>query len=446
MTDHLLERTSAERVEAAVLAGLIAAPKRWDEFADVLGPELFVFGGHRLIFSELRRQLDDGRGVDVFSLAHALDGEISLAELTDLATASTTGAALSRHIKQLRDAHRARALRDAASRLAELAEDTRPAQDRIEVAQGLIAALDDGADTDAWVGVDDALREHFALLERRHDGLEHGIPTEIDALDELLDGGLQRGSLTIIGARPSHGKTAIGLQIAAAISADQSVGFVSLEMPVSDLYDRLLAALGRESVSRLKRPARGLEWDRVTAAVQRLQDRKLHVVDRSGLNIRQVRSLARGLKRSRGLDVLVVDYVGLMPGLDPRQQRVHQVAEISGGLKSLAKELRLAVVALAQLNRGVTDRADQTPMLSDLRDSGALEQDGDIVGLLHRPEVAKPDLGDDFAGYALLRIAKNRQGPTGDVHLRFDGPRSTFTAWDGPVPTRRTTNSGGRGL
>jgi len=441
MTD--LERE--QRLEAAVLGGLLAAPRRWDEFSDRLAPEHFATEWHRLVFTELRRQLEDGRGTDVLALAAALDGEVHPQELNSLVTTVTSGAALARHVEQLLDAHRARLLRDAASKLAELADGDGPAQDRIEAAQGLIAGLDEGAGSDGWIGVDDALRAHLELLERRHDGLEAGIATGIEALDELLDGGLQRGSLAIIGARPSVGKSALGLQLVAEIATNHSVGFLSLEMSTAELYDRLLASLGRESISRLKRPARGVNWDAITAGVHRLQDRRLHVVDHSALNIRQVRSFARGLKRRKGLDVLALDYVGLMPGLDQRQPRAYQLAEISGGLKVLAKELDIAIVALAQVNRGVADRADQTPMLSDLRDSGALEQDADVVALLHRPEVARPDLGDDFRGYALLRVAKNRQGSTGDVHLRFDGPRSTFAPWDGPIPTRRVSNSpGGR--
>jgi len=442
----LIERSAAERMEAAVLAGLLAAPSRWDDLADDLVPELFSVPWLRRVFVELRRQLEDGRGVDVLALANGLEGKVSLADITGLATLSSSGAALSRHVAQLLDAHRERQLREAASRFAEVASGDGSVQDRIDAAQALLAGLDDGTRGGEWVGVDDALREHLAMLERRLEGQAGGISTGIDALDELLDGGLQRGALVIVGARPSHGKTALALQLAAEIARSHCVGLISLEMPTSDLYDRLLASLGRESIGRLKRPARGLDWDRVTAAVQRLQDRRLHVVDRAGLNIRQVRSLARGLKRRHGLDVLAVDYLGLMPGLDPRQPRTYQLGEISTGLKALAKELGIAVIGLAQVNRGVADRADQTPMLSDLRDSGSLEQDADVVALLHRPEVAKPDLGDDFAGYALLRVAKNRQGATGDVHLEYDGPRTTFSPWSGPVPTRRVANGGGRGL
>lgn len=445
MTDPM-DWTVSERVEAVVLAGLLAAPGRWDDFADELSPEMFAVPWLRRVFVELRRQLEDGRGVDVLALANALEGEVGLADVTCLATLSMSGAALSRHVAQLIDARRERQLRDAASRFAEIAEGEGSVQERIEAAQALLSGLDANAPGDDWVGVDEALRTHLALLERRMEGKAEGIATGLDALDELLDGGLQRGSLVIIGARPSHGKTALALQLAAEISTVHNVGFVSLEMPVSDLYDRLIAAQGRESVGRLKRPACGLDWDRVTAALGRLQDRRLHVIDRAGLNVRQVRSLARRLRRRRGLDALVVDYLGLMPGLDPRQPRTYQLGEISGGLKSLAKELGIVVIGLAQVNRGVAERADQTPMLSDLRDSGSLEQDADVVALLHRPQTAKPDLGDDFSAYALLRIAKNRQGATGDVHLEYDGPRTTFAPWQGPVPTRRIANGGGRGL
>lgn len=134
--------------------------------------------------------------------------------------------------------------------------------------------------------------------------------------------------------------------------------------------------------------------------------------------------------------MLCIDYVGLMSGTDPKQSRAYQIEEITRSLKILAKELGIVVVLLAQLNRGVEQRADQTPVLSDLRDSGAIEQDADIVMLLHRPIVSKPDLGFEWSEYAKLRVAKVRQGRTGDIHLRFVGEQTRFEDWQGPLPKR----------
>jgi replicative DNA helicase len=160
------------------------------------------------------------------------------------------------------------------------------------------------------------------------------------------------------------------------------------------------------------------------------------------LNINQVRSKARNIKRLRGLDVLIVDYIGLMNGIDQKQQRAYQLEEISRGLKTLAKELGMAVLCLAQVNRKVEERTDATPQLSDLRDSGAIEQDADVVMFIHRPIQAKPELGHEWNYYAKLVIAKNRNGRTGVVNLSYQGDRTKFTGWSGPAPQRATSKRG----
>ncbi len=172
-----------------------------------------------------------------------------------------------------------------------------------------------------------------------------------------------------------------------------------------------------------------------TDSVERAKTLRWFVSDKSGLNILQVRSKARQLKRKHDLDVLIVDYIGLMSGLDPKQSRAYQIEEISRGLKGLAKELGIVVLCLAQVNRGGVERVGQVPALQDLRDSGAVEQDADVVGFIHRPIVANPDAGQQFENYALLRVAKNRQGRTGDVHLFYHGQFTSFESWGGPVPT-----------
>jgi replicative DNA helicase len=436
--------TRDERVESAVLAGLLAAPHRWDDFADTLHPVHFATDWLRTVFAEMRRQLTDGKGCDVVSLADRLDGKINLAELHGLAMVASTGISLGRHVARLIEMHRERQLRGVASLIAELASDDGPVQDRIDRAQAEVARLADEADASEWVSAEDAIGAHIALIEQRAEGTVSGIATGLSDLDEILDGGMQRGNLIVVGARPSHGKTALALTLGLAIASSHAVGFLSLEMPHADIRDRQVAILGREPIVRIRRPDRGLDYSRLVVAGEKSVALRFHASDRSGLNIRQVRAMARGLRRRNGLDVLIVDYVGLMHGLDPRQPRAYQIGEISCGLKELAKDLGIVVVALAQVNRGVAERADQTPALHDLRDSGSLEQDADVVALLHRPIIAKPDLGDEFAHYALLRIAKNRQGRTGDVHLYYDAPRTAFESWSAPPPVRRSTTGGHR--
>jgi replicative DNA helicase len=172
--------------------------------------------------------------------------------------------------------------------------------------------------------------------------------------------------------------------------------------------------------------------------VERSKALNFFATDKSGLNILQVRSKARTIKRKRGLDVLIVDYIGLMSGLNPRDPRAYQIEEISRGLKALAKELDIVVICLAQVNRGAMDRANSTPGLHDLRDSGAIEQDADVVMFIHRPIVSNPQAGDAYIPYALLRVAKNRQGRTGDIHCHYHGEFTRFDSWAGEIPSSNT--------
>jgi replicative DNA helicase len=169
--------------------------------------------------------------------------------------------------------------------------------------------------------------------------------------------------------------------------------------------------------------------------------------EQPSLTINQVRVKARQLKRQKGLSVLVVDYIGLMNGSDPKMPRAYQLEEISRGLKSLAKELEIAVICLAQLNRKVDERGDKPPTLSDLRDSGAIEQDADVVMFLHRPVQVDPDLGGDWKHYAKLHVAKNRQGRSGVVvDLSYIGEQTRFANWSGPAPVVKVRNAPTKGM
>ena len=244
--------------------------------------------------------------------------------------------------------------------------------------------------------------------------------------------------------------TALGMTIGLHAAQHHAVAMLSMEMPHADLRDRQLAILGRIPLSHLKRPKlHGLDYGRVVDAVERSKTLRFFASDKSGLNILQVRSKARTIKRKRGLDVLVVDYIGLMAGLNPKDSRAYQIEEISRGLKALAKELDIVVICLAQVNRGAMDRTNTTPGLHDLRDSGAIEQDADVVAFIHRPIVANPQAGEQFAHYALVRVAKNRQGRTADVHCHYHGECTRFSSWAGDAPVAQTggrTGSGKKGF
>lgn len=426
-----------EHIEAAALSILINFPAAFDDVSDRLRPEHFAVDAHRVIYAELCRQMAAGNGCDVMSIVDALQGVLEVSNVLQVASYNNHSArGIARHVQTLVDAFKARQLHGLSYKMAELAYDAGPVQDRIDQAQAEVAKLDDVEQSDDWVDAHTAAIKHLDLLEQRQDGKLKGMPTGLHDFDEMLDGGLSRGNLVVIGARPAMGKTALAMTIGLFMAQAQSVGFLSMEMPHSDVRDRQAAILSRASIGMIKRPHKGLEYDRIVDGVEKAKTLRWFVSDKSGLNIMQVRSRARALKRRHGLDILVVDYIGLMSGMDSKQPRAYQIEEISRGLKGLAKDLDITVICLAQVNRGGVERVGQVPGLQDLRDSGAIEQDADVVAFIHRPIEAQPDLGENFRNYALLRVAKNRQGRTGDVNLFYHGQFTTFESWAGPPPQK----------
>lgn len=426
-----------EHIEAAALSILINFPAAFDDVSDRLRPEHFAVDAHRVIYAELCRQMAAGNGCDVMSIVDALQGVLEVSDVLQVASCNNHSArGISRHVQTLVDTFKARQLHGLSYKMAELAYETGPVQERIDRAQAELAKLDDVEQSDDWVDAHTAAIKHLDLLEQRQDGKLKGMPTGLQDFDEMLDGGLSRGNLVVIGARPAMGKTALAMTIGLYMAQAQSVGFLSMEMPHSDVRDRQAAILSRASIGMIKRPHKGLEYDRIVDGVEKAKLLRWFVSDKSGLNIMQVRSRARALKRRHGLDILVVDYIGLMSGMDSKQPRAYQIEEISRGLKGLAKDLDITVICLAQVNRGGVERVGQVPGLQDLRDSGAIEQDADVVAFIHRPIEAQPELGENFRNYAMLRVAKNRQGRTGDVNLFYHGQFTSFESWAGPPPQK----------
>lgn len=426
-----------EHIEAAALSILINFPAAFDDVSDRLRPEHFAVDAHRVIYAELCRQMAAGNGCDVMSIVDALNGVLEVSDVLQVASCNNHSArGISRHVQTLVDTFKARQLHGLSYKMAELAYETGPVQERIDRAQAELAKLDDVEQSDDWVDAHTAAIKHLDLLEQRQDGKLKGMPTGLQDFDEMLDGGLSRGNLVVIGARPAMGKTALAMTIGLYMAQAQSVGFLSMEMPHSDVRDRQAAILSRASIGMIKRPHKGLEYDRIVDGVEKAKLLRWFVSDKSGLNIMQVRSRARALKRRHGLDILVVDYIGLMSGMDSKQPRAYQIEEISRGLKGLAKDLDITVICLAQVNRGGVERVGQVPGLQDLRDSGAIEQDADVVAFIHRPIEAQPELGENFRNYAMLRVAKNRQGRTGDVNLFYHGQFTSFESWAGPPPQK----------
>lgn len=424
--------------EACVLSILANFPAAFDDVSDKLPVEAFAGEDHRAIYGELRRQAASGAAYDPMTIALALEGVVELRIVLDVTSSHDYSArAVGRYAQLLVDAYLARQLNALSYRMSELAFEEGPIRDRIDRAQAEVSKLEIRDADEDWVDAHTAAIQHLDLIDARSEGKISGLTTGFRDLDEILDGGLARGNLVVVGARPAMGKTAFAMTLGLHMAQSHAVGMFSMEMPHNDVRDRQTAILGRVPIADIKRPRRGagLDYNRVVDGVEKSKTLRWNVSDRSNLNILQVRSMARALKRRRGLDVLIVDYIGLMAGLDTKQSRAYQIEEISRGLKSLAKEMDIVVVCLAQVNRGAAEKAMGPPSLHELRDSGAIEQDADVVAFIHRPIQANPDVGEQFQSYAQLRVAKNRQGRTGDVHLHYNGEFTGFDSWGGPIPT-----------
>ena len=430
--------------EFQILTTLMTYPHSFDDCGD-LKPEHFQTDWLRSLYVEMAHQHSKGP-FDVVTLAEKLTGIATLAELNEIAQAHASLRTFQTHIGKLVTAYKSRQLLQISGLMSDLAFETSPIQERLDSVNVELAKLEDQEDFGEWIDAHESAIKHLALIEQREAGEVAGMASGIGDFDELLDGGFQRGNLVVIGARPSMGKSALGLTIGLHMAQEYKVGFISMEMSRADVSDRQAAILGSISISDIKRPKRGLQYDRLVESVERSKQRHFYVVEQGGLNILQVRAKAKALRRRKGLDVLIVDYIGLMSGTDSKVSRAYQIEEISRGLKTLAKELGIVVICLAQVNRGAADKGNSPPGLHELRDSGAIEQDADVVGFIHRPIMANPDFGEQWKHYGLLRVSKNRQGRTGDVHLFYVGEQTKFGQWSGEPPSNASAEPKTKGF
>lgn len=434
-----MTRTSLD-AEVAVVGALLLDNGALDRLDTRLLPEHFGDQQCRLVFVELQRQIAAGKLADVVTVFDALRGEVSIAELNAMSQYVPSSVNLRRYAALVFEHAQVRALKATASQIMELAtDDSKTVSDRINGAANKLSQLGEGV-----LGCDDdvidayeGLVHHLAIIDERQGGKASGWSTGLADLDKKLQGGFRPGELVIVGARPGMGKTAIALNLGLNMARDRHVLFLSMEMTHAELRDRQIAALGRVSLASIKQPhAVELDYSRVVDAVESARSLKWRASARSGLTINDIRAVARREKRMRGLDVLVLDYLGLVNGVDPKQSRAYQLEEVTKGLKALAKELDMTVTCLSQVSRRVEERADQMPMLNDLRDSGAIEQDADIVMFLYRPIQANEGLGDDWKHYARLTVAKQRQGECGEIPLFYQGSQTRFDNWTGPYPCK----------
>lgn len=423
--------------ERALLGALLLSRDAVAAAAEVIpGADVFYRPAHAHIYEAVTVLTTKGEVADPITVADELrrrdllDTAGGTAALVDLQADAPGTANAAHYARIVRDHALLRRLIGAAGTISETAfgvpEDVRKVVDE---AESLVFDIARHEGEGSMARLTELLGDTLTRIEELHDrGSEiSGTPTGYHDLDEMT-AGLQPGALVVVGARPAMGKTALALGMAsnAALRGDHSILLFSLEMSKVELVQRILCADARVDSTKIRNGRLSdPDWNAIAASMGRLGDAKIWIDDNPNVSIMEIRSKARRLRSEIGtLGMVVVDYIQLMTGRNTAESRQVEVAEISRGLKLLARELECPVVALAQLNRSLEQRADKRPMLSDLRESGSLEQDADVVMFLYRDEVYEPT--PENAGLAEIIVAKQRNGPTGVAHLSFLGHLTRF--------------------
>jgi len=437
-TEQLKTPPHSVDAEQSVLGGLLLDSEAWDLVADRVNEGDFYRQSHRVIFDAIRSLQERAEPCDVITLSESLQarGKIEeaggLSYLGELAQGTPSSANIAAYADIVRERSITRQLTQVGARIAEAGfnSEGRSVADLLDYAeQQVFDIAEQGAKgKKGFIPIDQVLPEVIEQLDElfNSDGQLTGLATGFSDLDEKT-AGLQKGDLIIIAARPSMGKTALAMNLAenVAIREREPVAIFSMEMPAKQLANRLLASLGRVDTKRLRTGDLSEDdWPRITSAVTLLSEAPIYIDDTPALSPMELRARVRRLKRQHGLGLIVVDYLQLMQASGKNDNRTAEISEISRTLKSLAKEMEVPVVALSQLNRALEQRPDKRPKMADLRESGAIEQDADLILFIYRDEVYNED--SDAAGTAEIIIAKQRNGPIGTLRLAFVGQFTRF--------------------
>jgi replicative DNA helicase len=442
--DITLERGLPASIDAerSILGAVLLDNAHYNEAAEKqLRAEDFALDSHRRIFARMAEMIDAGHAVDIITLAHeiskrketeAIGGVAYLASLTE---GLPRRISIEEYVRIVRDKSQLRQMiAILTSGVAEASDQSEEAIHVINRTESALLELSERGITRGFEGIPQIVRESFGTIDAiwRHKREVTGLATHYKDFD-VMTSGLQNSELIIIAARPSMGKTAWAINIAqnAAIREGKVVGIFSLEMSKESLLRRMLASEAFVNMRKIQTGFVGRDdQEKLMEAAAKLAESKIFIDDTPGISLAEMRAKAARLRQSAGrLDLIVVDYLQLMSGSTPgtRQRpenRTQEVSVISRGLKALAKELRVPVIALSQLSRASEQRGgDKKPMLSDLRESGSIEQDADVVAFIHRESYYNKDENGDenpeSKGKAEIIIAKQRNGPTGSVHLAY---------------------------
>jgi len=433
------ERTLPHNLEAerSVLGAILVHNDAFNLAAQVIDSRDFYRDAHRRIFDCMVALSERHDAIDFVTLKEELarageldevGGPAYVAALADGVPRATNVEYYARIVKEKSTL---RNLIYAANKIVANAYEADQESDLIlDEAESAIFAVADDRLKAGFVAMRDLVKDSFPKIEKLFEQkrLITGVPTGFVDVDEMTRG-LQAGDLVIVAARPSMGKTSLVLNIAQYVASlgDQVVGFFSLEMSKESLFLRLLTSEAQIDGHRLMSGAiGGNDYHRISHALEKLNSMKLFIDDTANIGVLEMRAKSRRLQSEHGLSLLVVDYIQLMNGRGRFENRTLELASISRSLKGLAKELNVPIIVLSQLSRAPESRSDHRPQLSDLRESGALEQDADLVGLIYRDDVYNKDPNNPDAGIAELIIAKQRNGPTGVVKLAFLREQTRF--------------------
>jgi len=436
MAENIKVPPHSEEAEVSVIGAILIDQDAIVTVAEFLRPEHFYFESHSLIFKAILDLYEERSPIDIVTLTDKLKKNKDLtkvggaAYLAEMVNRVPTSANIEKYGLIVKDLWVKRQLIKSAAKISEIAfDESAEASEALDKAETEIFSLSQRHLRQSFVPLKEALEESFDRLDELHKqaGGLRGVPTGFRDLDNML-AGLQPSNMIVLAARPGIGKTAFGLNIARSVAVDYKipVGIFSVEMSKEELTDRLLVRQSEIDAWKLKTGKLEEEdFTRFSEAMGILADAPLYIDDTPGISILEMRTKARRLQVEKGLELLIVDYLQLVKGRN-LENRVQEVSEISMGIKNIARELKIPVIAISQLSRAVEVRGGQRPRLADLRESGSIEQDADVVMFLYREDEDNPE-------NVTLEIAKHRNGPTGVIRLRFVPSRVSFY----PLETRR---------
>ncbi|MDY0404142.1 replicative DNA helicase [Virgibacillus sp. 179-BFC.A HS] len=426
--------------EQSIIGAIFLEPEAFSTASELLMPEDFYRAAHQRIFEAMLKLSDRGEPIDVLTVTALLKDNKLLEEvggvsyLTEVAESVPTAANIGYYCKIVEEKALLRRLIHTATDIVTSSFEKEDEVDEVlNEAEKKILAVSNRQNAGSFKSIKDVLIDVYDNIEMLHNRKSDvtGIPTGYRDLDNITSG-FQRNDLIIIAARPSVGKTAFALNIAqnVAVKTDENVAIFSLEMGAEQLVQRMLCAEGNIDAQRLRNgQLQAEDWGKLTMAMGSLSNAGIYIDDSPGIRVSEIRSKCRRLKQEHGLGMILIDYLQLIQGSgNSRDNRQQEVSEISRSLKGLARELNVPLIALSQLSRGVEQRQDKRPMMSDLRESGSIEQDADIVGFLYRDDYY--DKESDKQNIIEIIISKQRNGPVGTVELAFVKEYNKFVDLD----------------